>query len=51
MLQEAVKSRRDTRYSVEAIVERSAVPEGMQMDPIGIEELFVMFINEEKKGG
>ncbi len=51
MPQEAVKSRRDTRYSVEAIVERSAVPEGMQMDPIGIEELFVMFINEEKKGG
>ena len=51
MPQEAVKSRRDTRYSVEAIVERSAVPEGMQADPIGIEELFVMYINEEKKGG
>jgi ABC-2 type transport system ATP-binding protein len=49
MPEEAVKSRRDTRYSVEAIVERSAVPEGMQMDPIGIEELFVMYINEEKK--
>ena len=51
MPEEAVKSRRDTRYSVEAIVERSAVPEGMQVDPIGIEELFVMYINEEKKGG
>ena len=49
--EEAVKSRRDTRYSVEAVVERSAVPEGMQMDSIGIEELFVMYITEEKNGG
>ena len=49
MPEEAVKSRRDTRYSVEAIVERSAVPEGMQVNAIGIEELFVMYINEEKK--
>ncbi len=49
--EEAIKSKRVTPYSVEAIVERCAVPEGMQVNSIGIEELFVMYINEEKKGG
>jgi len=47
--EEAIKSKRVTPYSVEAIVERCAVPEGMQVNSIGIEELFVMYINEEKK--
>ncbi len=47
--EEAIKSKKVTPYSVEAIVERCAVPEGMQVNSIGIEELFVMYINEEKK--
>ena len=49
--EEAIKSKRVTPYSVEAIVERNAVPDDMQMNSIGIEELFVMYMNEEKKGG
>ncbi len=47
--EEAIKSKKVTPYSVEAIVERCAVPEGIQVNSIGIEELFVMYINEEKK--
>ncbi len=41
----AVKSKRESPYGVEAIVERNCVPESMQINPIGIEELFVMYMS------
>ncbi len=47
--EQAVKSKRITPYSVEAIVERDKVPEDMQVNAIGIEELFVMHIDRERR--
>ena len=41
----AVKNKRESPYGVEAIVERGFIPEGMQISPIGIEELFVMYMS------
>lgn len=45
---EAVKGRKESPYGVEAVVERGAIPEGMEISPVGIEELFVLFIKGEK---
>lgn len=45
---EAILHRKDTPYGSEALVLRSAVPEGMQLIPISIEELFVYMVKEEK---
>ena len=45
---EAVLHRKDTPYGSEGLVIRSAVPEGMQIIPISIEELFVYMVKEEK---
>lgn len=44
----AVLHRKDSPYGSEALVIRSAVPEGMQIIPISIEELFVYMVKEEK---
>lgn len=44
---DAIKSKKESPYGVEAIVERSGVPNGLDISPIGIEELFVSVI----KGG
>lgn len=41
----AVKSKRESPYGVEAIVERRFIPEDMQISPIDIEELFVMYMS------
>lgn len=41
----AVKSKNESPYGTEAIVERQGVPEGMPISPIGIEELFVMYMS------
>ena len=37
----AVKGSKSSPYGVEAVVERSRVPAGMQISPVGLEELFV----------
>ena len=39
--------RRDGRFGTEAIVLRSAVPEGMKTNPITIEDLFIFMAKEE----
>lgn len=44
----AVKGKKETAYGVEAIVKRNAVPVGMDVSPIGIEELFVFMVKEGK---
>lgn len=44
----AVKGKKETAYGVEAIVKRDAVPVGMDISPIGIEELFVFMVKEGK---
>lgn len=46
---QAVKSKIQTQYGVEAIVERRYVPEEYEINPIGIEELFVMYMEGEKQ--
>lgn len=46
---DAVKSSVQTQYGVEAIVERRYIPEEMEISPIGIEELFVMYMEGETK--
>ncbi len=45
---EAVLHRKDARYGSEALVQRSAVPSGMAVSPISIEELFVYMVKEAK---
>lgn len=45
----AVKGKRESRYGVEAIVDRSLIPAGMAVSPVGIEELFVFMAKEEVK--
>lgn len=44
-----VIGRRDGRFGTEAIVRREAVPEGVQVSPITIEELFVFMAKGEEK--
>lgn len=44
----AVKSKKESSYGIEAIVERNAVPTGVEITPVGVEELFVVLIKEEK---
>lgn len=44
----AVKGKTETQYGVEAVVERHAIPEGMDYEPVGMEELFVLFVKGER---
>ncbi len=43
----AVRGRRETPYHVEALVRRDAVPAGMEVRPVTIEELFVLLVKED----
>jgi len=43
---EAIKYRKDNPYGVEAMVLRSAVPAGVNIIPVSIEELFVFMVKE-----
>lgn len=43
---EAVIGRKETAYGVEAIAARDAVPEGLSLSPIDIEELFIFMVKE-----
>jgi ABC-2 type transport system ATP-binding protein len=43
---DAVKYKKETVYGVEAMVLRAAVPSGIQISPISIEELFVFMVKE-----
>ena len=45
---QAILHRKDTPYGSEALVLRSAVPGGMSIIPISIEELFVYMVKEAK---
>ena len=42
----AVRYKKETPYAVEAMVLRAAVPAGMHISPISIEELFVFMVKE-----
>ena len=46
---EAVIGKRISPYGAEAIVKRSAVPEGTALGPVSIEELFVFMVRGEKE--
>lgn len=43
----AVLGKRETPYHVEALVRRDALPAGMEVHPVTIEELFVMLVKED----
>lgn len=43
---EAVIGRKETAYGVEAIAARDAVPAGLSLSPIDIEELFIFMVKE-----
>ncbi len=44
----AILHRKDSRYGSEALVLRSAVPQGLTLSPVSIEELFVYMVKETK---
>lgn len=44
----AVIGKKETPYGIEAIVKRSAIPSGIAVSPISIEELFVFMVKEVK---
>ena len=45
---EAVKYKKETPYGIEAMVVRNAVPSGINISPVSIEELFVFMVKEAK---
>lgn len=45
---EAVRYKKENPYGVEAMVRRSAVPDGISVSPISIEELFVFMVKEAR---
>ena len=45
---ESIKHKKENPYGVEAMVLRSAVPAGVNVSPISIEELFVFMVKEAK---
>ena len=44
----AIKYKKQTPYGVEAMILRDAVPDGIHISPISIEELFVFMVKEAK---
>ena len=46
---DAIVHRKDTLYGSEALVLRAAVPQGLEVGNVSIEELFVLMVKEEKK--
>lgn len=44
----AVRGKRESAYGVEALVKRDAVPAGLDISPVSIEELFVFMVKEAK---
>ena len=44
----AVKYKKENPYGVQAAVLRNAVPDGISISPISIEELFVFTVKEER---
>ena len=45
---DAVKYKKETPYGVEAMVLRDAVPNGISISPVSIEELFIFMVKEAK---
>ena len=44
---EAIIGKKVTPYSVEAIVKRDSIPEGMESSPVDIEQLFIFMVKKE----
>ena len=45
---EAIKYKKENPYGIEAMVQRGAVPAGVNVSPISIEELFVFMVKEAR---
>lgn len=45
---QAVKYRKESPYGIELIVKRDAVPNGLNISPVNIEELFIFMVKEAK---
>lgn len=48
---ESILNIKETPYGAEAVVLRNAVPKGIDISPISIEELFVHMVKEERSNG
>lgn len=46
--QNAIKHKKESPYGIEAIVLRNAVPHGINISPVSIEELFVFMVKEAR---
>lgn len=44
----AVKGKKENRYGIEAIVDRSFIPQGLTVTPVSIEDLFIFMAKEDK---
>lgn len=44
----AIMGKKESAYGVEAIIRRNAVPAGMNISPVSIEDLFVFMVKEER---
>lgn len=44
----AIMGKKESAYGVEAIMRRNAVPAGMNISPVSIEDLFVFMVKEER---
>lgn len=44
----AIKGRKETKYGIELLVKRNAVPSGTTLLPVTIEELFVFMVKQEQ---
>lgn len=42
----SIKGKKESSYGVEALVKRDKVPAGMDISPVGLEDLFIFFIKE-----
>ncbi len=45
---QAVKHKKESPYGIELIVKRDAVPNGLNISPVNIEELFIFMVKEAK---
>lgn len=45
----AILGKKTTPYGIDAIVRRTAVPQGMTVSPVNIEELFIFMVKESNK--
>ena len=46
---DAVKGRRITPYGAQILVDRTRIPDSPEIMPVGVEDLFVYLVKEERR--